>query len=145
MQAWLWYALIAATLCGLHQVFTKLASDRISAGLGGFVVEASAALIIACYVAWLWSQGGGRQNATSQGNFYSVLTGLCVGAGMVAFFLLFQARAPLSAVPSVRAAGSALMALAGFFLFKESFSWARVLGILLSLAGLYLLPQSPGK
>jgi bacterial/archaeal transporter family protein len=118
---------------------------RISADLGGFVVEASAALIITCYVAWLWSQGGGRKNTTGPGIFYSVLTGLCVGAGTVGFFLLFQAGAPLSVVPSVLAAMSALTALAGFLLFKESFSWARVLGILLSLAGLFLLQQSPGK
>jgi hypothetical protein len=38
MSAWFWYALVAAILYGAHQIFTKLASDRISDGLGGFVV-----------------------------------------------------------------------------------------------------------
>jgi uncharacterized membrane protein len=47
MKEWFWYAIAAAVLYGLHQVFTKLAADRIGDGLGGFVVEITAALIIA--------------------------------------------------------------------------------------------------
>jgi transporter family protein len=47
MIAWFWYALVAAILYGAHQIFTKLASDHISDGLGGFVVEATAALRLA--------------------------------------------------------------------------------------------------
>ena len=46
MSAWFWYAVGAAVLYGAHQIFTKLAADRISDGLGGFVVEGSAALTI---------------------------------------------------------------------------------------------------
>src|SRR5207247_8808764 len=46
---WFLYAVGAALLYGLHQVFTKLAADRISDGLGGFVVESSAALTILVY------------------------------------------------------------------------------------------------
>ena len=46
MNTWFWYAIGAAILYGLHQVFTKLASSGISDGLGGFVVEATAALTI---------------------------------------------------------------------------------------------------
>src|SRR5207249_5952231 len=38
------YAVIAAILYGAHQIFTRLAAERIGEGLGGFVVEASAAL-----------------------------------------------------------------------------------------------------
>jgi transporter family protein len=33
MNEWFWYALGAAVLYGLHQIFTKLASDRIGEGL----------------------------------------------------------------------------------------------------------------
>ena len=51
MAGWFWYALVAAILYGAHQIFTKLASDRISDGLGGFVVEASAAATILLYLA----------------------------------------------------------------------------------------------
>jgi len=46
VAAWFWYAVVAAILYGAHQIFTKLAADRIGEGLGGFVVETTAALSI---------------------------------------------------------------------------------------------------
>lgn len=132
-------------LYGLHQVFTKLASERIGDGLGGFVVELSAALIIALYLVYLRFFAERKQPVTTRGLFYSVLTGICVGAGTVAFFLLFQKGGPLSAVPMVLAGGAALMAAIGILFFKEPATLIRVSGIVLSLLGLFLLRYSPAK
>jgi transporter family protein len=67
------------------------------------------------------------------------LTGVCVGAGTIAFFLLFQKGGPLSAVPVILAVGAAIMAIAGIVFFREPASWQRLLGILLAIAGLFLL------
>ena len=58
MNNWFWYAVGAAVLYGAHQIFTKLASNGISDGLGGFVVEGSAALTILAYLAWQQGPGG---------------------------------------------------------------------------------------
>jgi bacterial/archaeal transporter family protein len=139
MTSWLWYAIVAAILYGLHQVFTKLAAEHISDGLGGFVVEITAALTIALYLGWLWVSGRWDQRAESTGLFYSILTGLCVGAGTLSFFMLFQKGGPLSAVPTVLAGGAALMAIIGILFMKEPVSWIRLLGIALSIIGLVLL------
>jgi transporter family protein len=139
MNAWFWYAIGAAVLYGLHQIFTKLASDRISDGLGGFVVEGSAALTILVYLGALWVSGNWNQTSSSPGVWYSVLTGLCVGVGTIFFFLLFQKGGPLSAVPMILAGGAALMAVAGIFFFHEKASLSRVIGIVLSIVGLFLL------
>src|SRR4051794_37287641 len=57
MAPWFWYAVVAAVLYGAHQIFTRLASDHIGDGLGGFVVEAVAALSILGYLAFLWFSG----------------------------------------------------------------------------------------
>src|ERR1041385_2613955 len=119
MNAWFWYAVGAALLYGLHQVFTKLASERISDGLGGFVVEGSAALTILVYLGALWFSGRWNQTSSAPGVWYSALTGLCVGVGTIFFFLLFQKGGPLSAVPMILAGGAALMALAAIFFFSE--------------------------
>jgi transporter family protein len=78
MAAWFWYAIFAALLYGLHQVFTKLASDHIGDGLGGFVVEATAALTIAFYLIYLRFFSKWDQPSTGRGVLFSVLTGLCV-------------------------------------------------------------------
>src|SRR6267143_6861531 len=139
MNSWFSYAVGAAILYGLHQVFTKMASERISDGLGGFVVEASAALTILLYLACLWLGKKWNQTWSTPGIFYSVLTGICVGAGTIAFFLLFQKGGPLSAVPMVLAGGAALMAIAGIMFFHEPASWPRLVGVAFAIVGLFLL------
>ena len=139
---WFLYAVGAAVLYGLHQVFTKLAADRISDGLGGFVVEGTAALTILLYLGWLRFGGTWNQIASAPGVFYSAVTGVCVGTGTILFFLLFQKGGPLSAVPMVLAGGGALMAVVGILFFKEPASWPRLVGIALALTGLILL-RSP--
>lgn len=144
MTGWFMYAVGAAVLYGLHQIFTKMASDRIGDGLGGFVVEATAALTIALYLLYLRFFGKWEQGWTDAGFFYSALTGLCVGAGTVFFFLLFQKGGPLSAVPMILAGGAAIMAIAGIIFFKEPAHWVRLLGIILSIAGLLLLRYKAG-
>lgn len=141
MNAWFWYAVGAAVLYGLHQIFTKMASNGISDGLGGFVVEGTAALTILVYLAWLKFGGGWNQTSSAPGVWYSVLTGICVGVGTLFFFLLFQKGGPLSAVPMILAGGAAIMAIAGIFFFKEPASWQRLLGIVLAITGLFLLKK----
>jgi transporter family protein len=142
MTTWFWLAVGAAVLYGLHQVFTKLASASISDGLGGFVVEASAALTILLYLVFLKFGGNWNQTSTTSGVFYSVLTGICVGVGTIFFFLLFQKGGPLSAVPMILAGGATIMAVAGILFFKEPASATRLIGIVLALVGLFLL-RSP--
>jgi transporter family protein len=145
VPVWIRYAIAAAVFYGLHQVFTKLAAQRIGAGVGAFVVEATAAAGILAYLACLKHSGTGTwpQPISGAGVFFSVLTGVCVGAGTVAFFLLFQKGGPLSAVPMVLAGGAALMALAGIVFFREPVHWSRVVGIGLAIGGLYLLQYGP--
>ena len=139
MASWFWYAVIAAVLYGAHQIFTRLAADHIGEGLGGFVVEATAALSILLYLAFLWLISRWDQKSTGEGIFYSVLTRVCVGAGTIVFFLLFQKGGLLSAVPVILAVGAAIMAIAGIVFFREPASWQRLLGITLAIAGLFLL------
>ena len=139
MSTWFWYAVVAAILYGAHQIFTRLASERIGDGLGGFVVEASAALSILLYLGMLWFGGRWNQKFSAPGFNYSVLTGICVGAGTIAFFLLFQKGGPLSAVPAILAGGAAIMAVVGIFLFNETVSWQRLLGVMFAIVGLFLL------
>lgn len=139
MAPWFWYAVVAAVLYGAHQIFTRLAAERIGEGFGGFVVEASAALSILIYLGVLWLSGRWNQKFSAAGFNYSLLTGICVGAGTIAFFLLFQKGGPLSSVPAILAGGAAIMAIAGILFFHETPSWQRLLGVVLAIVGLFLL------
>ena len=126
-------------LYGAHQIFTRLASERIGEGLGGFVVESGAALSILIYLAILWFAGRWNQKFSVAGFNYSLLTGICVGAGTIAFFLLFQKDGPLSSVPAILAGGAAIMAIAGILFFREPASWQRIIGVAFAIVGLFLL------
>ena len=139
MSAWFWYAVTAAVLYGAHQIFTRMAADYIGEGLGGFVVEATAALLILLYLLLLWLTSRWNQQSSARGIFYSVLTGICVGAGTIAFFLLFQKGGPLSSVPAILAGGAAIMAIAGILFFREAPSWQRLVGVAFAIVGLFLL------
>lgn len=119
MNSWFWYAVVAAILYGLRQVFTKLASAGIGDGIGGVVVEGTAALTIAIYLIGLKMCGKWDQLVSVPGVIYSALTGVCVGIGTIFFFLLFQKGGPLSVVPMILAGGAAIMAVAGILFFKE--------------------------
>ena len=141
MAAWFWYAVIAAVLYGAHQIFTRMAADHIGEGLGGFVVEATAALSILSYLAFLWLANRWDQKSSLSGIVYSVLTGICVGAGTIAFFLLFQRGGPLSSVPAILAGGAAIMAVAGILFFREPPSSQRIVGIAFPVIGLFLLSK----
>jgi bacterial/archaeal transporter family protein len=139
MAPWFWYAVLTALLYGAHQIFTRLAADRIGDGLGGFVLEATGALTILIYLAFLWFSGRWNQKFSFVGFNYSLVSGVCVGIGTVAFFLLFQKGGPLSALPVILAGGAALMAIAGIVFFHEPPSWQRIIGIALAIVGLFLL------
>ena len=139
MAAWFWYAVVAAVLYGAHQIFTRMAAERIGEGLGGFIVEASAASSILIYLAILWLVGRWNQKFSEAGFNYSLLTGICVGAGTIAFFLLFQKGGPLSSVPPILAGGAAIMAIAGILFFREALSWQRIVGVVFAIIGLFLL------
>jgi transporter family protein len=139
MAAWFWYAVVAAVLYGAHQIFTRLAADHIGEGLGGFIVEASAAFLILIYLGILWFSGRWSQKLSIVGINYSLLTGICVGAGTIAFFLLFQKGGPLSSVPAILAGGAAIMAIAGILFFREPLSWQRIVGVAFAIIGLFLL------
>jgi transporter family protein len=145
MTNWFFYAVGAAVLYGAHQIFTKMASNRISDGLGGFVVEGSAALTILLYLGYLRWFGTWNQTGSGPGVYYSVLTGICVGVGTIFFFLLFQKGGPLSSVPMILAGGAAIMAVAGILFFNEPASLLRLLGIAMALAGLCLLRVPAAK
>jgi transporter family protein len=119
MAAWFWYAVVAAVLYGAHQIFTRMAADHIGEGLGGFVVEASAAFSILIYLGILWFSGRVESKIQRSGFNYSLITGICVGAGTIAFFLLFQKGGPLSSVPAILAGGARSWPSLGFCSFAN--------------------------
>jgi len=106
VAAWFWYAVVAAVLYGAHQIFTRLAADRIGEGLGGFVVEASAALSILIYLLILWCAGRWNQKFSGAGFNYSLLTGICVPPSLLAARPSWRSQALCFSMKHHRGSGS---------------------------------------
>jgi transporter family protein len=49
VSVWFWYPVVAAVLYGTQKIFTRFPADRVGEGLGGFVVEATAAISVLLY------------------------------------------------------------------------------------------------
>jgi bacterial/archaeal transporter family protein len=103
------------------------------------VLEASAAFLILIYLGILWFSGRWNQKLSIAGINYSLLTGICVAAGTIAFFLLFQKGGPLSSVPAILAGGAAIMVIVGILFFRDPLSWQRIAGVAFAIVGLFLL------
>jgi len=130
---------VAAVLYGAHQIFTRLAAERIGEGLGGFCCRSHCSHCHLLYLAILWFGGRWNQRFSAAGFNYSILTGVCVGAGTIAFFLLFQRGGPLSAVPGILAGGAAIMAIAGILFFREAPRGKGSSAVAFAIIGLFLL------
>jgi len=74
-----------------------------------------------------------------RGNFLLCAYGVCVSAGAIVFFLLFQKGGPLSSVPAILAGSAAIMAIAGILFFREPPSWQRIAGVAFAIIGFFLL------
>jgi len=115
-----------------------MAAERISDGLGGFVVEGARRehpdlLRVAVDFEAL------EPNVERAGCVLLVLTGICVGAGTILFFLLFQKGGPLSAVPMILAGGAAINGGGRDFIFQGSSLLAETPGHRACAWGLFLL------
>lgn len=143
MPVWLLATLAAAILYGLHNVFTKMAAGKVSDNMGGLLLEGTATVLILLFIIRERMTTGGFGPVSARGVVFSVLAGLCVGAGTVLYFYIFRMAGELSvAGPIVLAGGIAIMAVAGLTFFGEPLTAWKILGLVFSVTGIWLLSVS---
>ncbi len=141
MKTWFGPALLTAVFFGLYNVFVRLAAGRIGDALGGAVLEGSA--FVGLLLILLLYRGGAVVQTTVPGLIYSLLGGVCIAIGTVLYFTAFRRQPDMTLVgPVVWLGCFALMALLGFIVFREPVTLKRSLGIVLALAGIYLLQST---
>ena len=140
METWKITALFAAILYGLHNVFTKLASGKISDQFGGLMLEFTGAFLILGYIIFLRFKGTNSFNFTKEGILFSIFAGACVGIGSVLYFTIFRLGGNLSiAGPIVLVGGVLIMTIVGIIFFKEGISLLKTIGLTLGIISLYIL------
>lgn len=131
-------AALAASLCfGLHYVLLRAASGKISDALGGFLLEASAAVGL---LALLFTSATSETPTTTRGVVWSCLSGLCITGGVTLLFMSLRLGGPVASTGTIALGGGvAMAALASPFLFGEVFTVRRAIGVLLGVAAMLLL------
>lgn len=138
MPAWSPPALAAALFIAVHYLLLRAASGRLEDRLGALVLETAAAVGIAGSL--LLGQRGDVVPTTRAGIGLAVGSGLAVSVASVLLFTALRKGGPVASTGTiVLGGGVALSALAAPWLFGESFTPRRALGVALGIAAMWVL------
>ncbi len=138
MPIWFPPALGAALFIAVHYLLLRAASGRIDDRLGAFVLEVSASVGIA--LSLLVGARALGEPATRAGFGFAIGSGLAVAVASVLLFTALRRGGPVASTGTiVLGGGVALSALAAPWLFGESFTGRRALGVALGLAAMWVL------
>ena len=137
MQAWQLAAGGAAVFVTGHYLFLRAASGRIGDSLGALVLETAAALGVALvYLAG--ARGGGP--ATKAGVLYALLSGLSISGASILLFQALRRGGPLASTGTIVMSGGVVMsALLSPFLFRETMTLRRAVGVGLGVVAMIVL------
>ena len=136
---WLVFILLSAFFNSLMDLFTKISSDKIHAGFGSLLVCLFAAIPTTIYTIYAKLN---RQEIliTKTGIIFSMLAGLTVGIATIFIYQAFSGGINLSvAVPILRISMIIIAAGFGVFLLKEGINLKLILGLTISIIGIYLI------
>lgn len=134
------WALAALAACGCfaaHYLMLRAASGEIGDALGGFALEAAAAVGLLVLVAV-----GPRAEVptTTSGLVWSVLSGVMITGGVTLLFMAFRLGGPVAGTGTIALGGGvALAALLAPLFFAESLTPRRLVGVGLGLAATIVL------
>jgi uncharacterized membrane protein len=138
MPAWSPPALAAALFIAVHYLFLRAASGRVEDRLGALVLETSAALGIAATLAL--GARGTPVPTTRAGVGFAVASGLAVSVASILIFAALRKGGPVASTGTiVLGGGVALSSLLAPWLFGETFTLRRALGVGLGLAAMWVL------
>jgi uncharacterized membrane protein len=138
MQPWTLASLGAAVFIAGHYMLLRAASGRLGDTLGALILEGAAAVGIA--LNFFFGPRGAAVETTRQGVTFSVLSGLCISGASILLFSALRRGGPVAATGTiVLGGGVTLSALAAPFLFAESFSVRRAIGVALGVAAMVVL------
>lgn len=136
---WLLYGSLTVICYGIMDFFIKRSAGKIDDALGSSIINIFSFLVP--FIWYLAIKFSGKEILfTKQGAFSSAIAGIAIGFGTVFFLKMFATGVNLSTgVPLVRMGIIILAFLVGILVLKENVSITQIVGLVLSLAGLYLI------
>ncbi len=138
-MSWILYGLGTAISLAAAEFFVKLASGKISNSVAVLLYGTCTFLTGLSWVLWQRASGV-PQYAQTAGVLPALGVGVAFSVVTMGLYATFGAGAPISvASPAIRLGGLLLASLAGLLLLREPLTVRYVLGILLTVAGVYFI------
>ena len=138
-SSWIPLALITAVCFGAYNIFIKLSAHRVHEMVGAVVLQAVAVLFGLSALAWLRWRGSSFE-VTTAGVSLAVVAGLFVGAAEILSFYVFSTGVSASRAVPVIIGGSVIASVfLGLVFLGERLRWIEGLGVILVVAGIWLL------
>lgn len=137
---WLAPALGAAVFIAVHYLFLRAASGKLGDSLGALVLEATAAAGI--LVAYFLGPRGDSVATTRAGLLFSAASGLAISGASILLFMAMRRGGPVATTGTICLGGGVtLSAVMAPWLFGESFTPRRALGVALGVAAMVVLSK----
>lgn len=138
-MSWIFVALLTACFYALYNIFIKLASGHIHQITGAVILQIAAFILGIGWFIYLKINHAPTE-ISPKGFWLAVTAGVFVGLAEIFSFVLFSKGISASVGIPVIIGGSVLIAsVIGFVWLKESISVTRLLGLILIVAGIWLL------
>ena len=135
---WIPFAAVCAVFLASADFFVKLASSRISSSLGAMVYGLTT---LGAGLAWvLYERATGQpQFSTPAGWGYAFLVGLAFSGVTILLYVTYTKVDVSIGSPTIRLSAVVLASLLGIAVLREPFTWRYLLGVVLAVAGVWLI------
>jgi len=133
---------IIATLYGAYDFFIRLSVTKINPALGAFLTQVFSALtilLILLYQKFILKLPSFKM--TFQGLLFVATAGFLIGLALFSLFIFFQLKNVKFSIaqPTILILRNLTVIILGILILKEKLSLAKIIGLTLSLGGIYLL------
>ena len=140
MPFWVVYMSFAIVGAASFHIALKYAGGALSSAAGILVLQIAAA--IGAFLIYMFSPVQPKEQFTSSVNgiALTVFAGIVIMLTNYCIIAMYAMNAPISiAVPVIRSGAMLLSFIAGVFLFQEGIDFKKIMGLGLTVSGLFLL------
>lgn len=141
-MTWIGWAFLTAALYGIFDVLVRVSSDKIHPITAPLIFNIASAITVLAFFVYAYMNGEGDKLLEFKpgGLGLAVVIGIIVGLFSMTFIRVFVAGANIPIGVTIVRTGTILVAtLIGVLVLKEGVTPKALLGIALSLAGMYLV------
>jgi len=133
---------IIAVIFGTYDLFIKLGAGRIDPTLGAMLTQAASALtLVGVFLFQFLKPEASRPLTTAQGILFVITAGILIAIALIFLFFLLQRETTkvTTTLPTILILRNLTLVILGIFVLREKLSGIKVIGIALSLLGVYLI------